>query len=408
MVNNQNEFNNKHKNNKEEVRKIKLINKDFSGQLVIEDFPKLENLNLRDNGNISKIILKNLPQLQECTIWNCGTQDLIIANCSQIKKLKVRSNLLTSLEFLKSLENLEELEIDGNTNIDSGLEHLPKTLKTFSYENTKLTEFLKLYKGDWKSYQKDLQELIELVNNRPHELLKEIKNLKERQPITIDNLVDFEKKYRKLKGTLCLLTKGEELKSKEIDKLVTSDILENVKELRDDLSKTQKIKKKLEEKLASFEQFYFIKKQEAEKKEKELEELKNNIKIKLNDKELTFLEELLELQDDLIQSNSSFVRKQLEKSKNQLGTKLTNEEIEIFCQKQRQITKLKLEIQRNFNQINIDNRTINQQIKYIQGINVDGSHVNLTNARVEGNTMKAITYEEEVSDTELQAAIEAS
>lgn len=40
--------------------------------------------------------------------------------------MNVRSNLLTSLEFMKELENLEELELDGNA---------------------KLTEILKPYEG---------------------------------------------------------------------------------------------------------------------------------------------------------------------------------------------------------------------------------------------------------------------
>jgi len=41
----------------------------------------------------------------------------MIENCSQIKKLNVRSNSLTGLEFLVKLENLEILELDGNTKL---------------------------------------------------------------------------------------------------------------------------------------------------------------------------------------------------------------------------------------------------------------------------------------------------
>jgi len=81
----------------------------------------------------------------------------LIENCSQIKKLNVRSNLLTSLEFLKDLENLEELEIDGNAEIDPEPEYLCKNLKVFTCENTALKPF---------------QELIELAKHRPQELAK--------------------------------------------------------------------------------------------------------------------------------------------------------------------------------------------------------------------------------------------
>ena len=43
------------------------------------------------------------------------------------------------------------------------------------------------------------------------------------------------KKYQKLKGTLNFLIKEEELKSKEIDKLITDNILEGIKDLKEDL-----------------------------------------------------------------------------------------------------------------------------------------------------------------------------
>jgi len=49
-------------------------------------------------------------------------KELEIENCLQIKKLNVRRNSLTNLEFLKNLENLEELEIDGNDKLSEILE----------------------------------------------------------------------------------------------------------------------------------------------------------------------------------------------------------------------------------------------------------------------------------------------
>jgi hypothetical protein len=84
----------------------------------------------------------------------------MVENCPQIKKLDVRNNLLTNLEFLANLENLEKLEIDNNTEVNSGLEYLPKSLKEFSYEDTKLTELLNPYQGDWKTCRSDAKELI--------------------------------------------------------------------------------------------------------------------------------------------------------------------------------------------------------------------------------------------------------
>lgn len=67
MVNNQNEFNNKYNNKKEE--EIKFKDDEFEeNQLIVEDYPNLKKLFLQDVDSISEITLKNLTQLQECTI----------------------------------------------------------------------------------------------------------------------------------------------------------------------------------------------------------------------------------------------------------------------------------------------------------------------------------------------------
>jgi len=146
VINNQIEFNNKYS---EKVKEIKIEDEyEFKGQLVIADYPNLEELRLKDIYKIEKVTLKNLPELQKCTIWDCGVKDLVIENCLRVRKLNIRTNSLTNLEFLKPLKNLEELELDGNTEINSDLEYLPDSLEKFSYENTKITELLGPYKGN--------------------------------------------------------------------------------------------------------------------------------------------------------------------------------------------------------------------------------------------------------------------
>jgi len=68
MVNNQKEFNNAYKN-KGKIKEIKIEDEyDFEGQLSVVDYLSLEKLYLHDIDRIDKVILKNLPQLQECTI----------------------------------------------------------------------------------------------------------------------------------------------------------------------------------------------------------------------------------------------------------------------------------------------------------------------------------------------------
>jgi len=122
-ISNFNELNNKE--NLEEIKEIKIGYKKFSDkQLVIENYSKLESLQLLKVNSIDKITLKNLTQLKECTIQGCGVTELVIENCPQIKTLNVRDNSLTNLEFLATLENLEELELDGNA-------ELIKTLKPY-------------------------------------------------------------------------------------------------------------------------------------------------------------------------------------------------------------------------------------------------------------------------------------
>ena len=131
MVNNQKEFNEKYPN--KEIKEIEIKrNRNFHGQLVIEDYSKLESLNLRDIRSIGKVVLRNLGELKECTIWDCGMEKLVIENCPKLETLNVRKNDLTSLEFLVNLRNLTELEIQGNP---------------------KLIEILTPYGGDWKKWK---------------------------------------------------------------------------------------------------------------------------------------------------------------------------------------------------------------------------------------------------------------
>jgi len=88
------------KEKKEKQIKIREEN-NFKGQLVIEGYPELERLYLRRVKSIDKMVLKNLENLGECTIWDCGIGELIIESCPQIKKLNVKDSLLVDLEELK-------------------------------------------------------------------------------------------------------------------------------------------------------------------------------------------------------------------------------------------------------------------------------------------------------------------
>lgn len=359
MVNNQKEFNEKFFN--KEVKEIEIKrNRNFQGQLIIEDYSELEKLNLRDIRSIEKVVLRNLGRLEQCIIWNCGANDLIIDNCFQVKKLNLRNNSLTNLKFLANLDNLEELEIDGNA---------------------ELVEILKPYQGDWKLCQKDIQELVELTQ-RPYEFRKsqeENKKLKEKQLIVIDNPIDFQKKYQKLKRVLHSLTKEEELKSKEIDKLATDDLIESVKEQKENLSNLEKVNQELKEKFAPFEQVY----QKIEQKENELEELKKNCLNKVSDKETMGkkLTSLLELQIRITSFNDELAVESKENTKEliTIKTNITSEELDKICELQSGIIKLQNNFNQRENQLNqvINNNyniTGNAIINSTIGDNADLSH----------------------------------
>lgn len=74
-----------------------------------------------------------------------------------------------------------------------------------------------------------------MAGQKPHELLKsiqdlkaEVKKIKQNQPKVLGNYVDFERKYRELKKTLSFLIKEEELKTQEINQIVTRELAEEL------------------------------------------------------------------------------------------------------------------------------------------------------------------------------------
>jgi hypothetical protein len=252
MVNNQKQFNEKY--NDKEVKELEITrNRNFQGELIIENYSELEKLNLREVKSIEKIILKDLPNLKDCAIWKCNAKELIIENCLQIKNLNIRRNLLTNLEFIKDLENLETLEIDGND---------------------KLSEILEPYEDDWKVYQKDLQESNKDINTL--KLLENIQALKKENEflsIKYDELKKF------LKGILISFSeeKKEEL-SVELNKKInrknsltapgmTKELMLNTKKV---VKSLKEIKKELENELAGSKGELRSKREEIEWMRKEI------------------------------------------------------------------------------------------------------------------------------------------
>ncbi|CAG8461188.1 12253_t:CDS:2 [Ambispora leptoticha] len=136
------------------------LNTSLTGQLDLTDFINLEKLVINDQ-RVTRLIISNCANLSILDCSNNYLEDLDLTNLSQLKIFACANNQITnldlspltseklenndnegmirqgkynrfygSLEFLSTLEKLEELDISG-TDISSGLEYSPPNLKFF-------------------------------------------------------------------------------------------------------------------------------------------------------------------------------------------------------------------------------------------------------------------------------------
>lgn len=266
-INNQEEFNTKYG---KEIKEIEIKrNRNFKGELVIENYSELWKLSLREVKNIDKVTLKNLPQLQECTIWTCNTKELIIDNCPQIKTLNVRRNLLTSLEFLKDLGNLEELDIDGNNELIKMLEPYRKIIQKSNADVQTLEKEKQDLQQKYESLKNFLKEvLISLSKDNQEELVNELNS-------------GIEAGEKKVPLTYSTEIRTTELTSKL--KLSVEEMQELKGELKTKLDESEVKIQELEKQLAEA-------KSRAEERQKKVEELDNlSIQVPICEKITDFL-----------------------------------------------------------------------------------------------------------------------
>ena len=186
----------------------------------------------------SSLIIEDYPNLNEIDASDCKLDNLIIRNCPNLIKLNVCRNNLTSLEFIKDLEKLLNLEINGNEEISSGLKYLPNSLNKFTYKGTKLFKLLESHNQDWKSRKKYLQgqEINEEQDN-----LKELLTLKEEnKKLELKNKL-FKEKFQELSS---LITS---LKSNNNNPRTTRIIELLEKNVRNIVDENQKMKDELEQ-----------------------------------------------------------------------------------------------------------------------------------------------------------------
>ncbi|CAJ0912274.1 9072_t:CDS:2 [Entrophospora sp. SA101] len=174
MVNAQNWLNNKYPN-KQETKEIKANDSEqLHGSLIITDYPNLEIIHIPDQKNLTQLQIINNEKLEILDVTNnyrltnlshnLNLEELIIRNNNfaeqdlnflknlvNLKRLElgndnqekiqqgIYNRFVSSLKPLQNLSRLERFDI-RNTDLDSGLEYLPKSIKVFKYSADKRKE----------------------------------------------------------------------------------------------------------------------------------------------------------------------------------------------------------------------------------------------------------------------------
>ncbi|CAJ0748977.1 12487_t:CDS:2 [Entrophospora sp. SA101] len=161
------------------AEQLNISRSGLEGELIIENFPKLERLDCSRN-QLTNIKIDNLPRLNHFDAYYNKLSTLVINNCPEISYFDIANNFLSNLDFLDKLNNnklirlymsnndflrqdiaifskfisLEELRASGNnfygnlqslknlkklknlivadTEVDSGFEYLPDNLSGIS------------------------------------------------------------------------------------------------------------------------------------------------------------------------------------------------------------------------------------------------------------------------------------
>ncbi|KLL03576.1 MAG: serine/threonine protein kinase [Mycoplasmataceae bacterium RV_VA103A] len=206
------------KEQREFLEELKIADNNLEGELDLRDFPKLKRLFCHGNDKITKLILlpesnlelidagynlltdlvfldnldprklkilkihQNNIQEQDLSCFSRFTNltELAIGNCYNYGGVEAINNgiynkFYGSLQPLQNLSKLETLTI-WNSNVDSGLEYLPESLKIINCSNEglpnsgcrNLLKQLEKYRVggdsyDYQAWRKDNQELIEKV-----------------------------------------------------------------------------------------------------------------------------------------------------------------------------------------------------------------------------------------------------
>ncbi|CAJ0761237.1 16487_t:CDS:10 [Entrophospora sp. SA101] len=152
-----------------ETKEIKANDSEqLHGSLIITDYPNLEIIHIPDQKNLTQLQIINNEKLEILDVTN---NYRLTRNDNQEKiQQGIYNRFVSSLKPLQNLSRLERFDI-RNTDLDSGLEYLPKSIKRAEE---------KLIKKHSKKFKKKHEEKKDSVKKKLKiEQMQDFKNLKE-------------------------------------------------------------------------------------------------------------------------------------------------------------------------------------------------------------------------------------
>ena len=145
---------------KNEVTTLFAKSENLEGELIIEDFPKLERIYCDSNSELISVKLINLPKLTTFSANKCQIADLSISKCPEISYLNFGNNLLNETSFLSDLNpgKLVSLSIHSNSFQEQGLKFLSNfiNLEQLYIDNSNKGNF---EKDNYNKFQGSLEPL---------------------------------------------------------------------------------------------------------------------------------------------------------------------------------------------------------------------------------------------------------
>lgn len=327
---------------KNQVKTIELDD-ELEGELTISDFPQLEEIKKKTEGekNIAELTINNCPSLKRINCYLCRKiKELTITGCPQISEINCDTNQIENLE-LSEFAELKRLNCSNNrlTSLDVSKN---KQLVQFVCEKNKITKL-----------NLDNNPLITFLDISNNPLVhspyffpkkKKVETQKLRQKLTENeqNLVNSQEENEDKELLIVNLESNIELleermveivnlKSKEIDELqINLQILQG--ELIEEKERNWTILQELEK----------LREEQKDVKQVKFERLLINLKNKLSSNLQELLDDLLEAKVESFTNNNPFVKRQVDKIKQRIlkSGEVSEKELDDICQNQEELVKL--------------------------------------------------------------------